>query len=72
MKTISLMLVLVMGSSGCATVRNHPKLSGAIGGGAVGIGIAFATRRGTCASMYDGKPYSGTPPCPVDVKGSKR
>lgn len=49
---------------GCAAIRRHPAMTGMIAGSAVGITVGLVTRPGHCASVYDGKPYNGTPPCP--------
>jgi hypothetical protein len=60
---IALALLMAAPGLGCATMRRHPALTGVIAGAAIGTTVALATRH-TCPSMYDGKPYQGTPPCP--------
>lgn len=67
-------LALVFALTGCATYHRHPvlvKVTGLAAGAAVGTAVALATRPGHCASTYDGHPYSGTPPCPVDTSPGK-
>jgi uncharacterized protein YceK len=66
MKIIALLLVVSM-LSGCATMRRHPVVTGIIAGAGVGIGVGLATRgHGHCPNTYEGRPYSGTPPCPIE------
>lgn len=46
--------------------QKHPtrtKVLAAIGVGSLGL-VAHVLTTHNCAKMYDGKPYSGTPPCP--------
>lgn len=65
MKKILILLLSV--TLGCATMHRHPNLvkAGALTGGAlVGLSIGLVQKPHPCASMYDGKPYNGTPPCP--------
>lgn len=67
-------LALAVALTGCATYHHHPvlvKVTGAAAGVAIGASIALATRAGHCAGVYDGHPYSGTPPCPVDTSPGK-
>lgn len=60
---ILLLVSFILLSSGCATVRRHPRLTGLVVGAAAGTTAALLTRHGTCPT-YDG--YHGTPPCPID------
>lgn len=65
MKITAVLLSIVM-LSGCATMRRHPKLIGLVVGCTAGVTIAIVTQRGHCPNTYDGRPYSGTPPCPIE------
>jgi hypothetical protein len=72
MKIIALFLVVSM-FTGCATMRRHPVVTGLVAGAAVGITVGILTHQKTCPQKtYDGSPYQGTPPCPVEEKGSFR
>jgi hypothetical protein len=56
-------VVLALSLTGCATIHRHPVLSGIVVGAAAGVTVGLLTRS-SCPNRYDGKPYSGTPPCP--------
>jgi hypothetical protein len=63
----ALVLALALALSGCGFAERHPtraRVLGIIVGAGVGASIAYAVRPGHCPSIYDGRPYSGTPPCP--------
>lgn len=59
----NLWIVVLLFSTGCASMRRHPIVYGVVAGVAVGATVALATRH-NCGHVYDGKPYDGTPPCP--------
>jgi hypothetical protein len=61
MKTLVVLLLLV--TTGCASLRHHPVLYGMAAGVATGATIAILTRH-TCPHAINGYPYDGTPPCP--------
>lgn len=65
-KVVLLTAVLLL-NSGCATMRRHPIITGAVIGLAAGATVAIVTTH-NCPNFYveNGKrvPYSGTPPCP--------
>jgi len=60
---IVLALSLTLGNFGCATMRRHPVVTGAVIGLVAGGTFAIVTTH-NCKKVYDGKPYDGTPPCP--------
>jgi hypothetical protein len=67
MKKVIALILIAVTLTGCATIRRHPVATGIIVGAGVGIGVGLATRgHGHCPNIYDGRPYSGTPPCPSD------
>jgi hypothetical protein len=72
-KILSLILLsTLLLNAGCAYSHRHPKQVkvGLIAiGAAAGVGVGLAVRgHGHCPNVYDGRPYSGTPPCPVPDK----
>lgn len=68
---IAMLCITLLCCVNCSFARRHPAVTGAIIGVAGGTAIALATRPGTCAKFYDGKPYNGTPPCPKDTTNGK-
>jgi len=64
MKTITMLLISMLLLNGCAMMKRHPVVSGLVVGAAVGIGVGIVSRPGHCPNVYEGQPYSGTPPCP--------
>lgn len=60
---IALAISLTLGNFGCAAMKRHPVITGAVVGLAAGATVAIVTTH-KCPNSYDGKPYSGTPPCP--------
>ena len=68
----ALVLALAVVLPGCGFAERHPmraKVLGGVVGAGVGAAVAYAERPGQCAQFYDGRPYSGTPPCPLDAAG---
>jgi hypothetical protein len=64
---IALILIACFVLNGCATMRRHPVVTGIIVGAGIGIGVGLATRgHGHCPNTYENRPYSGTPPCPIE------
>lgn len=58
--------------AGCMTIHRHPVLL-VVAGAAIGVGVGLATRgHGHCPNTYEGRPYSGTPPCPADSPDEHR
>lgn len=58
-----ILVVLAISLTGCAAMKRHPVLVGAVVGVAVGATVAIVTTH-NCAKSYEGKAYDGTPPCP--------
>lgn len=59
----ALCLALTFSNFGCAAMKRHPVLSGAVIGLAAGVTVAIATHH-SCPHMINGYRYDGTPPCP--------
>lgn len=57
--------VLVFSTTGCASMRRHPAIYGAVIGGGIMVTYSLAHRQG-CPSVIDGYPYNGYGrPCPT-------
>ena len=67
MKRFAILLLIPL--MGCAAMRRHPAVTGAVVGIAVAVPVGLKMRADkNCPSMYDGHVYQGTPwsqyPCP--------
>lgn len=58
-----IIICLCLSLSNCAVMKKHPVITGTVIGVTTGLVIHKVTEH-NCASIYDGKPYQGTPPCP--------
>jgi hypothetical protein len=58
-----LLVLSLLLTTGCATMRRHPAVTGMVAGVAIGGTIAILTRH-TCPHTINGYPYDGTWPCP--------
>jgi hypothetical protein len=61
-------VLFVVGLTSCGAIHRHPTVTkiaivsmGAVAGGVI---AHRQNANGSCPNVYDGKPYSGTPPCP--------